>query len=168
MNCPPPTKDDIGPMIAQFLWFAFSLNKDGVAIGGRPAVHASRIAVVYDPGSSSLFPLAVALLPRETEAAYRARITQDSDYEWLWNPAEFPLYATPDLLINLPEDLVGDLSLEEARAHILKGCSLANDLLGQHGCFAFATDPELVDARANVAAIQGIPATLKTEIPSWF
>lgn len=137
----------------------------------------ARIAFVYDEGSSTVFPLTVGLLPRKVESAYRDKRQSDSDYQLLWNPEEFPLYATQDLLLHV-DDTVSeaiqsalaedDGYFAQVKSAINQGCRDANVALAPKHCIAFATDPELVDVRANVAAIGNVPAPAAAEMPEWF
>jgi hypothetical protein len=137
----------------------------------------ARIAFVYDEGSSTVFPLTVGVLPRKVESAYRDKRQSDSDYQLLWNPEEFPHYATQDLLLQIDDSAAEAIqaALDEddgffvqVRAAINLGCRDANVALAAKHCIAFATDPELVDVRANVAAIGNLPAPLAAEMPEWF
>lgn len=159
------------------------LIRDAVAafavrcVEAHAASDPARVAFVYDEGSSSVFPLTVGLLPRDVEAAYRAKRASDSDYQLLWNPEEFPLYATEDLLLSVDEasseaiqaEIAADGdAFQRVRAAINQGCRAANAALAGRQCIAFATDPELVDVRANVEAIGNIPAALAAEMPEWF
>ena len=159
------------------------LIRDAVAafavrcVEAHAASDPARIAFVYDEGRSSVFPLTVGLLAREVEAAYRARRASDSDYQLLWNPEEFPLYATQDLLLSIDEassdaiqaEIAADAeAFQRVRAAINQGCRAANTALAPRRCIAFATDPELVDVRGNVEAIGNIPSALAAEMPEWF
>jgi hypothetical protein len=137
----------------------------------------ARIAVVYDEGSSTVFPLTVGVLPRKVETAYRENRKSDSDYQLLWNPAEFPTYATQDLLLDIDESISDTIQSAIAedrgffgklKSAINRGCHDANVALAAKHCTVFATDPELVDVRANVTAIGNIPAALAAEMPEWF
>lgn len=137
----------------------------------------ARIAIVYDEGSSTVFPLTVAVLPRKVEAAYRSKRKSDSDYQLLWNPEEFPAYATADLMLHVDDALSETIQAEiernpaafqEVRTAINLGCRAANEVLAGTQCFVFAVDPELVDVRKNVAAIGNIPADAAADMPDWF
>ncbi|MCQ4166525.1 hypothetical protein [Tahibacter harae] len=136
----------------------------------------ARIVFVYDEGSSTLFPLAVGVLPRAVEKKYRAGRRSDSDFQLLWNPEEFPHYATPELLLRLDAAVCDAVQahlaeggrFSQVRVAINAGCRDANKVLAGRDCFAFATDPELVDVRRNVAAIGNIPALTAAEMPDWF
>lgn len=137
----------------------------------------ARVAFVYDEGSSTVFPMAVAVLPRKVEAAYRSKRASDSDYQLLWNPEEFPAYATADLMLHIDDVLSDSIQaaiardrsyFQQVRAAINRGCHVANEVLDGRHCFAFAVDPELVDVRKNVEAIGNIPAAAAAEMPDWF
>lgn len=137
----------------------------------------ARIAFVYDEGSSSVFPMAVAVLPRKVEAVYRSKRASDSDDQLLWNPEEFPAYATADLMLHVDDALSDAVQaaiardrshFQQVRAAINRGCHVANETLLGRQCFAFAVDPELVDVRKNVQAIGNIPAAAAAEMPDWF
>lgn len=137
----------------------------------------ARIVFVYDEGSGMLFPLSVGVLPRAVEKRYRAGRRSDSDFQLLWNPEEFPHYATPELQLCLDADVCeavqvhlasGGGRFSQVRVAINTGCREANRLLAGRDCFAFATDPELVDLRRNVTAIGNIPALTAAEMPDWF
>ncbi|MBL8299989.1 MAG: hypothetical protein JNN30_16745 [Rhodanobacteraceae bacterium] len=141
------------------------------------AAEPARIAFVYDEGSSTVFPLTVGVLPRKIEDAYRDKRKSDSDYQLLWNPEEFPIYATQDLLLQIDDaasEAIQSAIADDAgffaqiRSAINRGCHDANLALAAKHCIVFATDPELVDVRANVAAIGNISAELAAEMPDWF
>jgi hypothetical protein len=137
----------------------------------------ARIVFVYDEGSDVLFPLPVGVLPRAVEKKYRAGRRSDSDFQLLWNPEEFPIFATPELQLKIGAD-IGEAVREhiasgtgrfgQVRVAINAGCRDANKQLAERSCFAFATDPELVDVRRNVTAIGNIPALTAAEMPDWF
>lgn len=137
----------------------------------------ARIVFVYDEGGAALFPLGVGVLPRAVEKKYRAGRRSDSDFQLLWNPEEFPHFATPELQLCLDAAVcdavqaqlaAGGARFSQVRVAINAGCRDANKLLASRDCFAFATDPELVDVRRNVAAIGNIPALTAAEMPDWF
>ncbi|HSX60851.1 MAG TPA: hypothetical protein VLF18_11680 [Tahibacter sp.] len=137
----------------------------------------ARIGIVYDEGSTTVFPLTVGLLPRDVESAYRAKITADTDRQLLWNPEEFPVYASKGMSQQIDaatSDAIHAAIAADAdfygqvKQAINHGCGDANDTLAGKRCIAFATDPELVDVRANVEAIGNIPAEIAEEMPDWF
>lgn len=151
----------------------FALRSFDAHAADEPA----RIAFVYDEGSSTVFPLTVGVLPRKVESAYRDKRQSDSDYQLLWNPEEFPFYATQDLLLRIDdaasETIQSALAEDDGffaqvKAAINRGCGDANAALAAKHCIVFATDPELVDVRANVAATGNVPAPLAAEMPEWF
>lgn len=137
----------------------------------------ARIGIVYDEGSSTVFPLTVGLLPRDVESAYRAKIVADTDRQLLWNPEEFPVYASKGMTEQIASGysdaiqaaIASDPALyARVKQAINQGCADANGALADRRCIVFATDPELVDVRANVEATGNIPAELAEEMPEWF
>jgi hypothetical protein len=140
-------------------------------------VDPARIGIVYDEGSSTVFPLTVGLLPRQVETAYRQKRESDTDKQLLWNPEEFPVYASKGMKEQIDPAVSDALQaalaedehfFKKLRAAINRGCHDANATLAEKQCIVFATDPALDDVRANVKAIGNISESLAADMPEWF
>lgn len=135
-----------------------------------------RFSIVYDFGSLEFFPLTMGGLSKAIENEYRLKISSPSDFQLLWNPAEFPIYATPDLQIDVPDEikLFVQKGLENSNKNhemsIRKSLSIACKNLNQfynNNPFFFNTDPELLDLKENISLIENIPVEFSSELPKW-
>ncbi|MES2821395.1 MAG: hypothetical protein V4812_20670 [Pseudomonadota bacterium] len=136
----------------------------------------SRIAIVYDFGSLDFFPLSIACLKKEVEIEYRKKITTNTDFQLLWNPEEFPIYATAELQIRVSGDLEDFVQKQiesgggyerDIRSSINFACARLNHEY-ESSPFFFSTDPELADVKDNLISIGNIPDAFVKAVPDWF
>lgn len=141
---------------------------------GFVSIEPARICLVLDPPLNQDYELVVAILPKLTEQRYRERIHEESDYQLLWNPAEFPIYGERAISIEgiylAPRERSGAdkhmRTLDEIEVFVIEACNVANEKLNESRCFAFVVDSELSRLAKNLDRLRGIPASLLSERPS--
>lgn len=137
----------------------------------------SRIAIVYDLGQYQIFPPVLAVLHHEDIEEFESL---DDFYESLWNPAEFPDYATPELALGKEEAACATIEqlneeykkfpamerdavimyIECAINAIIFSRSIKKDIV------VFCTDPELTELKRNVMKINSYVGNIEMKFPS--
>jgi len=137
----------------------------------------ARIAIVYHLGQYQIFPPILATLNHDDIEEFDPI---DDFYESIWNPAEFPDYATPGLSLEeekkegvfqrlneehkkkpLIENDAIDIYIECSASAILFSRSIGRDVI------VFCTDPELSHLKKNVEKIKKSINDLNVIFPSW-
>lgn len=134
----------------------------------------NRIALVYDRGQYEIIPPIIGIL-------YNKDFPED-DFESLWNPEEFDLYATKELAIDSsPENLVNTINMlcrenrrneESVITMFLAICiemtKWIRNTQKDKNSFFFATDPEMVEIKKNLSIIKNKVTGIDNRMPDWF
>ena len=133
----------------------------------------NRCALVYDRGKYTILPPVLGILFDQDFTGV--------DLECLWNPEEFDVYAARELelsIISSSQEIINQKCRENRRnedavvSMLVDSCAEMSrwlrETLKKNDVFFFATDPEMVETKKNVRAINNIVGNVDDRMPDWF